>query len=54
MNTFETDWLASNTIFYNISTNKISNNINEVIDYNNFEWNYEGLHNYFEFDMFFL
>ena len=45
----KTDWLASDTIFYNTLTNKISKNINDVIDFENFAWHKEGLYNYLDF-----
>ncbi|MBE9037025.1 hypothetical protein [aff. Roholtiella sp. LEGE 12411] len=46
---FETDWLASQTIFYNELTGKVSQNINDVICFNNFEFDPEGLNNYLDF-----
>ncbi len=42
------DWLASDTFFVNKKTNKVSRNINEVIDYSSFDWDYEGLYNYLD------
>ncbi|MBU0722480.1 hypothetical protein KKA93_03430 [Patescibacteria group bacterium] len=47
--TYRTDWLASEPIFYNEQTGKVSENINEVIDFNNIEFHPEGLNNYLEF-----
>lgn len=49
MNVFQTDWLASRSVFYHELTKKISTNINEVIDFESFEWDLEGLANYLEF-----
>jgi len=48
-NIFQTDWLASDPVFYNEITGTISHNINEVIDFNNIEFHPEGLHNYLNF-----
>lgn len=41
--------MASEPIFYNEDTGKVSNNINDVIDYNNLEFDPEGFNNYLEF-----
>ncbi|MGY6529569.1 MAG: TylF/MycF/NovP-related O-methyltransferase [Cyanobacterium sp.] len=46
---FETDWLASQPIFYNEKTGKVSHNINNVIDFVNFEFHPEGFNNYLDF-----
>lgn len=46
---YKTDWLASNPIFYNNKTNKVSENINEVIDFSDLEFHPEGVKNYLEF-----
>jgi hypothetical protein len=46
---FETDWLASQPIFYNELTGKVSENINDVIDFQNFDFHPEGLNNYLDF-----
>lgn len=46
---FETDWLASQPVFYNELTGKVSHNINDVIDFNNFEFHPEGFNNYLDF-----
>jgi len=46
---YETDWLASKPVFYNEKTNKVSYNINDVIDINNLEFHPEGLKNYLDF-----
>lgn len=47
--TYQTDWLASDPIFYNEKTGAVSKNINEVIDFGNLEFHPEGLNNYLEF-----
>ena len=46
---FQTDWLASNPVFYNEKTGKASHNINDVIDYTNLELHPEGFNNYLDF-----
>lgn len=46
---YHTDWLASTPVFYNEQTLKISNNINDVIDWKNVEFHPEGLYNYMLF-----
>ncbi|HEU4859385.1 MAG TPA: hypothetical protein VFT15_06105, partial [Chitinophagaceae bacterium] len=46
---YVTDWLASNTIFYNEKTRHVSHNINNVIDFRNLEFDAEGLNNYLDF-----
>jgi len=46
---YETDWLASEPVFYNEKTGKASHNINDVIDYTNLEFHPEGLNNYLDF-----
>jgi hypothetical protein len=46
---FETDWLASQPVFYNERTGKASHNINDVIDYTNLEFDREGFNNYVDF-----
>jgi hypothetical protein len=43
------DWLGSDPLFYNESSGKISNNINEVIDFRNLQFHPEGLNNYLDF-----
>lgn len=43
------DWLSSHPVFYNQKSGKISDNINEVIDYDQFAFHPEGLRNYLEF-----
>ena len=44
-----TDWLASDTIFYNEKTLQVGHNINDVIDFRNLEFDAEGLNNYLDF-----
>ncbi len=46
---FSTNWLASKSVFYNEKTLKVSHNINDVIDYDLFEWDAEGLFLYLKF-----
>ncbi len=46
---FETDWLASQPVFYNEKTGQASHNINDVIDYDNLELHPEGFNNYLDF-----
>jgi hypothetical protein len=46
---FETDWLASQPIFYNEKNGRVSPNINDVIDYANLELHSEGFNNYLDF-----
>ncbi len=46
---YQTDWLATIPIFYNVKTHKVSKNINNVIDFRNLEFHPEGLSNYLEF-----
>jgi hypothetical protein len=46
---FETDWLASQPVFYNEKTGQASHNINDVIDYANLEFHPEGFNNYLDF-----
>lgn len=43
-----TDWLASKNIFYNVKTNQISDNINDLIEPGNIGLHPEGLRNYLE------
>ena len=46
---FKSDWLSSTPIFYNELTGSVSENINDVIDYNNFEFHPEGFNNFLDF-----
>jgi asparagine synthetase B (glutamine-hydrolysing) len=46
MKIYESDWLGFKTYFYNKKTKKVSSNINDVIDYQNLEFDEEGLFNY--------
>lgn len=45
----QTDCLASKNIFYNKKTNKISDNINELLESSNIEFDAEGLKNYLDY-----
>ncbi|MDE6743354.1 MAG: hypothetical protein K2J95_05710 [Lachnospiraceae bacterium] len=45
----QTDCLASRNIFYNKRTNKIADNINEVLDPDHIEFHAEGLRNYLDY-----
>lgn len=45
----ETDWLGLTPIFYNEVTKKTSRNINDVIDFSNFEFDENGLNDYLDF-----
>ena len=47
--TWETDWLASQPIFYNEQTLRVSHNVNDVIDFRNLEFDAEGFNNYLTF-----
>lgn len=46
---FETDWLASQSVFYNEKTGQASHNINDVLNYTNLEFHPEGFNNYPDF-----
>lgn len=46
---FETDWLASQPVFYNEITGQAGHNINDVIDYANLKLHPEGFNNYLDF-----
>ena len=46
---FETDWLASWPVFYNERTARASHNVNDVIDFENIEFDPEGFNNYLDF-----
>lgn len=45
----QTDWLATNSVFYNEKTGKISHRISDVIDFEHFDWDWEGLENFLNF-----
>ncbi len=47
--TFETDWLASQPVFYNEQTGAVSHNVNDVVDLANIEFHPEGLRNFLDF-----
>ena len=46
---YETDWLASQPVFYHEKTGKVSHNVNDVIDFANLEFHPEGFNNYLDF-----
>lgn len=46
---YQTDWLSSHIIFYNTRDNRISDNINELIDPHNIIIHPEGLCNYLQY-----
>lgn len=46
---FETDWVASQPVFYNEKKGVASHNINDVIDHHNLEFDPEGFNNYLDF-----
>lgn len=48
MNTLTSDWLGLETVFYHTLTGKTGRFIHEVIDYHQFEWDWEGLRLYLE------
>lgn len=46
---FETDWLGSAPVFYNVKTGKVSHNINNIIEFADLEFDPEGFNNYLDF-----
>ena len=46
---FKSDWINSHPVFYNSKTQNASHNINDVVDWGNFEFDNEGLFNYLKF-----
>jgi len=46
---FETNWMASQPVFYNEKTGLASHVINDVIDFTNLEFHPEGFNNYLDF-----
>lgn len=46
---YETDWLPTRPVFFNERTGRASWRIDEVIDYENLEFDPEGFNNYLEF-----
>lgn len=46
---YQSDWLGSSPIFYNEVTGKVSDNVNDVIDFDNIKFHPEGLNNYLHF-----
>ena len=49
MQSFETDWLGSESIYYNIKSNKIDKNINNLIDFKNSKICNDGLYYYLKY-----
>jgi Asparagine synthase len=49
MATYQTDWLATETVFYHERTAQVSQNILQIIDYKDFDWDWPGLQNYLAF-----
>lgn len=49
INDIENDWIGSKGVFFNEKTGEISTNIYDVIDYDNFDIDIEGLTDYLEF-----
>lgn len=45
----ESDWLNTSPVFYNKITKKISGKISDVIDWNNLDFDKDGLYNYLRF-----
>lgn len=48
---FESDWLASRPFFYNVKTGRASENVNDVIDLVNAEFDPEGFNDYLDLGM---
>lgn len=46
---FETDWLGSRPVFYNERTKRVSENLNDVVDFANLEFHPAGLRNFLRF-----
>jgi len=46
---FETDWLASRSVFYNEADGRASHNVNDVIDFANVEFDPDGLNGFLDF-----
>ena len=46
MQEFITDWLASKPVFYNETNQRISHNVNDVVDWGNLTFDSEGLSHY--------
>ena len=47
---YETDWLGSEPVFYNLKTNQVSKNINDVVSLeNDLNFHPEGLYNYLDY-----
>jgi hypothetical protein len=46
---YETDWLGSHPVFYNVRSARVSHNVNDVIDFANLEFDPNGFNNYLQF-----
>lgn len=46
---WQTDWLATEPVFFNVKTGHVSGHFHDVVDYANLEFDPDGLHNYLEF-----
>lgn len=49
MQDFHNDWLNTRPYFYNTKTHKVSKQLEECIDFENFEWDWAGLTDYLDF-----
>lgn len=49
MNNYSNDWLNTRPYFYNTKTLRVSNQIDDCIDFDNFEWDWAGLTDYLDF-----
>jgi len=47
--TYTTDWINSNPVFYNLKTSQVSTNLNHVVDWGSLAFYREGLANYLKF-----
>lgn len=47
--TYQTDWLNSMPVYYNTKTHRVALNMNDVVDWTNFEFDPEGLYNYLRY-----
>ena len=46
---YESDWLASEPFYYDLRNGRVGHNVNDVIDFANLEFDYEGLNDYLDF-----
>lgn len=49
VSTYQSDWINSRPIYYNVRTKTVGFEMYDVIDWNNFEFDNEGLYNYLVF-----